>query len=326
MNGETEMVQNVISQMYRKLFYHDQWFLAVFDRNESLTKGSPNKLATPSLKGDFYADPFLFKKEGVNYIFYEDFIYAESKGVISCMRYENGEFVDPQIVLKRDYHLSYPFVFRWNDEIYMIPETSQNRTIELYRCTDFPREWQLERVLMENVCAADTTLVHLGDRWWMFTNIWQTNGLENTDLFLFYSNSLLGDWKSHPKNPIVSDIHSARPAGNLYFEKGSLIRPSQDCSVHYGYSVKLNKIEVLSDEDYKEESIEEINPDWHLGNRSTHTLNRNEDLQIIDGQKLIVDLWKVPRKLAVVFNRLKNGGGARTEKIYYKNSQEDPGS
>jgi hypothetical protein len=319
------MSENLIRQIYRKLFYHQQWFLAIFDRNKRIDGKSSYHIIKPFRKGDFYADPFLVKKDGHNYIFFEDFRYSESKAVISCMRYKDGECVDRQVVLERNYHLSYPFVFEWNDELYMIPETSQNRTVELYRCAKFPAKWELEKVLMKDVCAADTTVVDYEGKLWMFTTIWQPDKQENTELFLFCSDSLLGEWKGHPQNPVVRDISSARPAGKVFWESGSLIRPSQDCSKRYGYSVKLNRIDVLSDEVYSEKCLKEIFPDWHFDNLSTHTFNHNEDLQIIDGQELVADVWKVPKKLFIVIKRIRNyinknikSGGCNSEKMESK--------
>jgi hypothetical protein len=106
------------------------------------------------------------------------------------------------------------------------------------------------------------------------------------ELHLFHSDSLEGEWTPHCKNPIVSDVRRSRPAGALFFEGGRLIRPSQDCSVRYGYAMTMNKVEVLSVAEYRETPCERINPDWFPGSICTHTYNRTEEFEVLDGMRL----------------------------------------
>ena len=173
-------------------------------------------------------------------------------------------------------------VFRWQESYFMIPETRQNSTIELYRATDFPVRWKLEKVLFDNVQAVDSTLFEHGGRFWLFTNMSISGGSTWDELFLFHSDSPLGKWLFHPKNPIVSDVRRARPAGNLFWLNGSLYRPSQESSLRYGYAVNLNRVEVLSESEYKETPVKLLTPDWLEGCLKTHTFNFNEDLEIVD--------------------------------------------
>ena len=114
----------------------------------------------------------------------------------------------------------------------MIPETSANNSIELYRCKNFPTEWVFEKNIMQNVAGIDSTLFFKNDKWWLFTNLIENNGASSWDeLFLFYSDSPLNDnWISHRKNPIISDVRSARSAGNFFKTNTSIIRPSQNSS------------------------------------------------------------------------------------------------
>ena len=84
----------------------------------------------------------------------------------------------------------------------------------------------------------------------MFTNIKENEGASSFDeLFLFYADELLTNhWKPHPKNPVVSDVKSARPAGSLFFYNNKLYRPSQDCSFRYGYATVINEIIEMNPE------------------------------------------------------------------------------
>ena len=90
-------------------------------------------------KNRFYADPFLFEKNGRHFLFFEDYSYSSRKGVISCLELNDEHGSDqPVTVLERRYHLSYPFVFECDGEIYMLPETGENNCVELYRAPEFP--------------------------------------------------------------------------------------------------------------------------------------------------------------------------------------------
>ena len=52
-----------------------------------------------------------------------------------------------QIVIKEPFVLSYPYVFKWQDDYYMIPEAHTETSVRLYRATDFPYKWTYERDL-----------------------------------------------------------------------------------------------------------------------------------------------------------------------------------
>jgi hypothetical protein len=137
------------------------------------------------------------------------------------------------------------------------------------------------------VQAVDSTLFEHGGRFWLFTNISVSGGSTWDELFLFHSDSPLGEWIPHPNNPIVSDVRRARPAGKLFWLNGGLYRPSQESSLRYGYGVNLNRVEVLSENAYLETPVKLLTPDWLAGNLKTHTFNFNEDLEIVDAMIMV---------------------------------------
>ena len=263
----------------------EQWVLTYHLGNDS-TDGhealSDFKYVLPP-RDRFWADPFPIRESHRYYVFFEEFLYGEDKGHISVMEIDDsGVCGSPYKVLERDCHLSYPFVFRWKDSYFMIPESSRDGTIRLYRCTSFPGEWEPESVLLEDVTAVDTTLAQIDDRWWMFTNI-PVEGAPNTDeLHLFYADSPLGPWQPHRRNPVKSDVRSARPAGRLYQRKGVFYRPSQDCSSRYGYAIAINSIERINSEEFVEREVSRVEPTWDKKVVGIHTLNRAPGLTIGD--------------------------------------------
>jgi hypothetical protein len=272
-----------LGKIKSRMFY-EQWFLA-FRRKEG-QQGKYTVIKPPSDR--FYADPFIISKNNKHYVFFEEYIYSKGRGDISVLEIDpkNNHVSKPASVLEKPYHLSYPFLYEWENEVYMIPETSGNRAIELYRAESFPYKWELVKVLIHDINAVDATVINYNNKFWMFTNVFVEGSSSLDELFIFHSDSLVGDWIPHEMNPVVSNASSARPAGNIFLKDGKLIRPSQDCSFGYGYSVKFNEIIELTETSYMERTVDELKPDWLKNNKGTHTYNFNEEYEVIDGRSL----------------------------------------
>jgi hypothetical protein len=235
----------------------------------------------------YYADPCAITTGGRTHVFFEDFRYREQKGVISCAELGDAGPGPVETVLVRPYHLSYPFVFEHQGNIFMAPETNGNDTIELYRAVDFPRRWELDRVLIRGISAVDPTLFHDGERWWMFANITTAGGSQLDELHLFFADRLEGPWQSHPNNPIVSDVRRARPAGPLFRAGDALIRPAQDCSGGYGRATTFQKINKLTMDDYVEEAVNRVEPPVEPGNIGIHTYSFSNGFELIDVKRRV---------------------------------------
>jgi hypothetical protein len=238
----------------------------------------------------FFADPFVMERDGRHYVFFEYYSNHTRKGVISCLELEDDDPRPvPRTVLEREYHLSYPFVFSCGDETYMIPESSENRTVELYRSVEFPNRWTLDTVLLEDVAAFDATLARHDGRFWMFANVVSRGRTSQDELFLFTSERLRGPWVSHPMNPVVSDVRAARPAGRILVRDGHLIRPGQDSSDGYGSAITLNRIEELSQTSYREVPVARVEPKWPEAADGIHTYNIDDGYEVLDARRR---LWR----------------------------------
>ena len=277
--------ERVVWRALQKLLYVDQWFLACrFSKNdgEAPMLGKFACLIPP--KDRFWADPFPLERDGRHFIFFEELIFAEGKAHIAVIEAgRNGHFSPPQRVLERPYHLSYPFLIEAEGQLFMLPETGQNGTVELYRCLHFPDRWVLEKVLLQVPHAVDATLHHTGEKWWMFVNVGTDDADVHDELHLYYADDLRGEWQAHRMNPIKSDVRNARPAGRLYERDGKLFRPAQIGAPLYGSGISINQVLKLSPEEYLEEEVERFvapNADQILG---VHTYNRAGNLSVIDG-------------------------------------------
>ncbi|HWF90152.1 MAG TPA: hypothetical protein VN659_15000, partial [Pyrinomonadaceae bacterium] len=231
-----------------------------------------------------WADPFQMKVDGKYYIFFEDYVNSAGRAHISVVEVDqNGIVSGPTEVLKLDCHLSYPFVFEWQGNYYMIPETGERNVVELYRAQSFPFEWKPEKVLVEARFPVDATLIEAEGMWWMFVNIQEEGVAVNWDeLHLYYAETPLGPWQPHARNPVVSDVKSARPAGRLFWSNDVLYRPGQDSSLRYGYATTISKVETLSTSTYAETEVLKIRPDWDTDIIGIHTVNLTDEMTVID--------------------------------------------
>ncbi|XP_051208218.1 glucosamine inositolphosphorylceramide transferase 1 [Lolium perenne] len=221
--------------------------------NPVLTCASATHAGYPS---NFVADPFLYLQGDTLFLFFETKTTATMQGDIGVARSSDQgatwEFLG--IALDEAWHLSYPYVFKYENEIYMMPEGNKKKELRLYRATKFPLEWTLEKVLI-NKPLVDAALVQYEGSWWLFASDFTRHGTEkNAELEIWYSSSPLGPWTEHKQNPIYKADKSvgARNGGRLFIFEGVLYRPGQDCSGTYGRKVKLFKVEKLTKEEYKE--------------------------------------------------------------------------
>lgn len=272
----------------QKLWSAEQWFL-LYDLQDdiSLQLSQYKKLMPPPDR--WWADPHVMVRDARYYIFFEELIHRKGRGHIAVLTLDRTGRPQgpPQVALERGYHLSYPYVFEDRDTLYMIPETEQNKTIELYECVEFPGVWQHKMNLMEDVCAVDATVLFYAGKWWLFTSMVEHDAVSGRDeLFLFYADDLLTmQWQPHPLNPIVADVRQARPAGRIWQSRdgAKLYRPSQNGEKRYGYGWNLHEIIELTETAYVEKTISRVRPNWDWRLLGTHSFTHAEGLSVIDG-------------------------------------------
>ncbi len=231
----------------------------------------------------YFADPFVFPHAGKTYVFCEEYPYATRRGLISVFTIEaDGRTSPAKPVLERPWHLSYPFVFAHEGEIWMIPESSGNRTLELYRAAPFPDQWVLERELLSGIRLDDATLHIAENRLWLFAATRVFNSSSWDALSLFSASGLMGEWRPHDANPVLCDARCARPGGALFTRNGALWRPAQDCSRGYGSGLALARISQLDDEGFAQDDVRYLAPDGQRDLLGMHTLNAAGKIEVID--------------------------------------------
>ena len=237
--------------------------------------------------GEYWADPFVLTFDNKNFVFFENYEFKNKRSKISTCEITNEKIIKVRDALKLDYHLSYPFVWKENNNFFMMPETAQKKRIEIWQADNFPSSWKLKKILFEGQSFADTTFFidSLGNKW-LFTNK-STDKFDdhNSELYIY---KILGDnfenIEPHKCNPVIIDSKVARNAGKIFYDhNGNLIRPSQmNISNIYGHALNINKIIKLSINEYVEEKLFTIKPGELTGVRGIHHISQERNFFILD--------------------------------------------
>lgn len=193
------------------------------------------------------ADPFLIPDNNNSiYLFHEIVFQGETLGkiAVSVFHPDKNRWEYKGVVIDEPFHLSYPYVFYTHGSYYMIPESKAARSVRLYTAIEFPMHWELVKPLIPDRKLVDPSIISSQGKHYLFAN-------RKKRLYLYYASNLLGNWTLHPKSPVRWGNYS-RCAGRIFEHHGELFRPAQELSKGYGNSMRMFKIQKLSEREYKE--------------------------------------------------------------------------
>jgi folate-dependent phosphoribosylglycinamide formyltransferase PurN len=277
------------SEAVSGIFKKQQWALHYKAKKDGFESSLFRYKVLKPPPGIDWADPFLIKRDGKYYIFFEELVKKDKKAHISLLiADENGKFtsVKPATILEEPYHLSYPFLLEYENNLYMLPEAAAGNAVWIYKCEKFPGTWVKHKKLLSDVALYDPTLHHHNGKWYLFGTQKPFEGnVADQYLFIYVTDDLFeGQWRPHAKNPVTRDVRGARPAGRIFEHAGKWIRPSQIGAPKYGYGIQFHEITQLTPDDFEERPAGEILPHWQQGLRACHTFNFNDGFSIVDGQ------------------------------------------
>jgi len=240
----------------------------------------------------FVADPFMVKVEGLWHMFFEVLNNQNNLGEIGLATSRDGlAWQYREIVLREPFHLSYPYVFFWQGDYYMLPEALGANAVRLYRATSFPTGWTLVKDLFSGA-HADPSIFRLQEKWWLFTC---PKPYQHDTLALYSADDLTAEWTEHPLSPLVRDNrHIARPGGRVLVHDAKIVRFTQDCLPIYGKQVRAFAITELTSTTYVEHEVAEspvLVPEGDGWNASgmhhvdAHKLEDGTYLACVDGLK-----------------------------------------
>jgi len=232
----------------------------------------------------------MIKDNSTWYMFFEVMNTLTKQGDIGLAISNDGiNWSYKQIVLDEPFHLSYPYIFKWNDEFYIIPESYQENSIRLYKAVNFPLQWSFVGVLLYGNYV-DPSIFYYDGKWWIFA---EANPKGDDILRLFYADDLMGPWAEHPKSPVIrGDANIARPGGRVLIFDAQIIRYTQDDDPDYGNQVRAFEITELTTITYEEKEATE-NPilkasgtGWNgkgMHNIDPHQIEENKWIACVDG-------------------------------------------
>ena len=251
-------------------------------------------------KGYWAADPFLFEKDGIVYLLVEYTDTKKKKSALAIKRIVPEEDPDFTIIYEFPYHTSYPCIFEWNGELYIIPETKSAKEIALLSCKQWPYKWEKKAVLKTNIDAADCTPFINHNRPYLL--IYEENKTIKLSVAeLFPEEGKIGVIKllKQYKDKV------ARPGGKLFYSNDNLIMVRQPGIKFYGEKIQFVKIDI--DNSFSEEIINELTPEQiavSVGGKliGIHTYNKIGEIEVID---LFVKKFSILKPLRYVLHRLR---------------------
>ncbi|MEZ5659155.1 MAG: hypothetical protein R3E83_11675 [Burkholderiaceae bacterium] len=239
--------------------------------------------------GRFYADPQLIRSpDGRLHCFVEEFDDALGRARIAVLAEQSDRsWRRLGVALEEPHHLSFPFLFHYQDELFMCPEAFTSNRITVYRCVEFPLRWEAASVIMDDICAADSMLIEHGGKWWLLTNV--DNGLapdHQAELHVFHADSPLStDWQPLAGNPVKVDPRGGRNGG--YFVADDVLYRCGQChSIDaYGKGLMIHRVTGLDADQYREEAVAELQIPAALRGFGTHTLS-------VCGRQFAIDMLR----------------------------------
>jgi hypothetical protein len=202
----------------------------------------------------FLADPFLFSHKEQGFCLAEAFDLRRKKGMISKLIYSDNTLKFDRIVLEEEFHLSFPYIFEYQNRMYMCPETSEISEVRLYLYDEQLKTWEFYSTLLTNISAVDSLIFEKNGYWWLMFSV-DPIGLGNytSELHLYYSTSPIGsNWSKHPQSPVSLSSTNGRNAGLVILDD-QIYRVAQKQGFNtYGKQVCLMHIDSITPTDYSE--------------------------------------------------------------------------
>ena len=246
----------------------------------------------------YYADPFIFARDGKTHVFVEELPYATGRGIISVATLAADGFMSvPRPVLETGHHLSYPQVFARDGAVWMLPEAAASGGLTLYRADPYPDRWTpVARLIDEPV--HDATFFEHDGRLWIAANTQGGAGARwgsSWDaLSLFSATTLMGPWQPHPANPLLIDAGATRSAGHIIQVGRDLWRPVQDCSRTYGGALGWARIQQLDTNTFRQDVEHRLSFSTTSNLIGPHTYNKwHTDTTTIE----VIDVFATRRHL-----------------------------
>lgn len=291
-----------IKRMIKMFFYHESWDIMILkDHGSHLFPDNTleilSKTAAQQLKKKytFQADPFIIEKADKLYVFYEAFSFRNSKGTLRCriLDRELTEIDDVKLEGFDDLkcHLSFPFLFHIDDQLFMIPESSERKEVILFQSVEFPVRWKKVKVLISDTEVTDNVFLTINETCYLLSTT-----MDN-EIIIHSAENIYGQWQRIAPSLKVSNPHH-RGAGAPYVVDNKMYFLTQECTPeNYGKSIYIKELVTLSNTVFDESLIEKINSSINHSD-GVHTLNFSNNYIVYDTKINKFSLLAIFKKLS----------------------------
>ena len=239
--------------------------------------------AKKRFKDRWFADPYILDvTDNEIIVLAEEYCYDVRCGrlgriVFDRYTYEEKDF---SVILDLPTHLSFPFIFRRDGKVYIMPENSASACSTIYEYDDSKQQMKPVGQIAD-MPLTDATIVNVNGSDYLLTTMLPDPNGNVLSVYEFDSRNMkvgkLVDKVEFQKN-------TARNAGECFAVDGVLYRPAQDCTACYGNGVVLQRVEVTEDGHWKFTDVNSIYPHSFRLNQGIHTLNHYKGLTVLDGR------------------------------------------
>lgn len=270
-----------------KFFSTKKYEVGFFEGNiDQLSFSDICWLDSSDYKDGWFADPFILSVDNDKVeLLVEEYSYDKCIGRISKLIIErrNKLYLLKSILplLQLETHLSFPYIIRDEESVYICPENFQSGGVSLYMLSDLENNLVLP-IRIINEPLVDTQIFFYGDYYYAMGVKTITGQMNETKVVNVYrSKKLTGPYEFI--NSINNDKCEERGAGMVFSVDQNIIRPAQCCEGGYGLGVIFYKL-TINNNDIQEEEICRLYPD-HNQKRglSLHTFNSYGELSVVDG-------------------------------------------
>lgn len=310
--------------MLKKYLYHEEWNIAIapfasfsnkMDNLQNICQD--NQLYWLTKKYHFQADPFLIEKKGMLYVFYEALNHTWIKGHIRCrilQLNENLGFTELEDFALDDInqlncHLSFPFLWQENDDIYLMPESHEAGQVCLFKATEFPKKWQKVATMVDGQKLIDSILLKDDKTYFLISS--EHKSLQRK---IYTASQLTHDWQPLNTNIKIDNVHR-RLGGSIFYLKNQPYLICQETDhKEYGKSLFIKQLMRPNANDlehgWQEQTIINITSQSKRYPDGIHTLNIGEKYIIMDAKR-----WQFQpfnffvrkyRQLLILFHKLIN--------------------
>ena len=153
-------IVSIFKSRLRTTRHYSTWSIAVAIGEPSI-ENLKNAVTVANRQDHFFADPFIYTWKDRTICFAEEFCLLDDRAHIAAIdivstREVSEENWEPSIrylgtVIDEPFNLGFPFVFEYENRIFLIPDSRQANSVRLYECVEFPLQWQYRHDLLSRL-------------------------------------------------------------------------------------------------------------------------------------------------------------------------------